>query len=83
MQFCKHKDIFGKPREGPHSARIPGIDVATTDTMAVLIIGYLISWYSGYSYWKITGGLFVAGIVVHRLFCVRTKLDSLLFPNYG
>jgi hypothetical protein len=81
MQFCKYNDIFGKPKEGSHTMRIPVIDLAVSDTIAVLIIGYLISWYFGYSYWKSIGVIFASGIVVHRLFCVRTKLDTLIFPH--
>jgi hypothetical protein len=78
---CDYKDVFGKPRESLHSTRIKGIDIAAVDTITVLIIGYLISWYSGYSYWKTIGGLFISGIIAHRLFCVRTKIDSLIFTN--
>ena len=81
MQFCKHKDFFGKPREDSHTTRIPGIDVSASDTLIVLIIGYLISWYSGYSYWNTIGFLFVSGVVAHRLFCVRSKIDMVLFPG--
>ena len=30
---------------------------------------------------KITVLLFLLGIILHRLFCVRTTIDKLLFPN--
>jgi hypothetical protein len=26
-------------------------------------------------------GVFISGIIIHRLFCVRTTVDKLLFPN--
>jgi hypothetical protein len=81
MNLCKHKDIFGKPNEGSHSTRIPGIDVSASDTIAVLIIGLFISWVSGYSYWKTIGVIFITGIIAHRTFCVRTTVDRVLFPG--
>jgi hypothetical protein len=81
MNLCKHKDIFGKPGEDFHSTRIPGIDVAASDTISVLIVGLLISWFSGYSYWKTIGVIFISGIIAHRAFCVRTTVDRVLFPN--
>jgi hypothetical protein len=82
MSFCKYKDIAGKPREGIHAARIPGIDVAAYDTFGTLIIAYLISIYMGYNPWKFIGGVLIAGIVAHRVFCVRTKVDEFLFRDY-
>jgi protein-S-isoprenylcysteine O-methyltransferase Ste14 len=81
MDLCKHKDIFGKPNEGSHSTRIPGINVSASDTFAVLIIGLLISWFSGYSYLGVIGVIFISGIIAHRSFCVRTTVDRVLFPN--
>ena len=32
-------------------------------------------------YWKMALTLFILGIVLHRLFCVRTAADVLLFEN--
>lgn len=81
MSLCKYKDIFGKPREDVHATRIPGIDIAAADFFIVLIVGYLISLHTGYLAWKVIGGLFIAGIVAHRVFCVRTKVDEFLFEE--
>ena len=36
-----------------------------------------------YDFYKILIALFILGIILHRLFCVRTTIDKLLFPNSG
>jgi hypothetical protein len=75
MSFCKYKDIFGKPKEGPHSYRI--LNIAIVDTVLTIIIGYLISkiFKLKLSYVIIT--LFILGIIVHKMFCVETTLTKL------
>ena len=77
--LCKYKKLFGEPNEGLRKYRI--FDIALYDTLVVIIIGYLISYFSGYSLWKTLVVLFVSGIIAHRLFCVRTGVDKHLFPN--
>ena len=77
--LCKYKDILGKPNTGLHSLRI--LDIAIIDVLGVIIVGMLISntfkiplLYTIISY-------FILGIILHRLFCVRTTVDRLLFPK--
>ena len=77
--LCKYKDIFGKPNTGLHSFRI--LDIAIFDVLGGIIISVLISntfkiplLYTIISY-------FILGIILHRLFCVRTTVDRLLFPK--
>jgi hypothetical protein len=77
MNLCKYSNIFGKPNEGPHSTRIFGF--ALFDILLVLIIGYFISIKFKYKYLDTILVLFLLGIVVHELFCVKTKLNTLLF----
>jgi hypothetical protein len=78
--LCEYKDLFGKPNEGIRKYRI--FNIAVYDTLFVIIIGYLLSYYLGYPLWPTLAVLFISGIVVHRLFCVRSGVDKLLFPNY-
>ena len=75
--LCKYKDILGKPREGIRKYRI--FDIAIYDTAVVVIIGLIFSWFSGYNIWIVLAVLFVSGIIAHRMFCVRTGIDKLLF----
>jgi fatty acid desaturase len=77
--LCKYKNLFGEPREGIRKYRI--FDIAIFDTAVVLIIGFLISYFTKINIWIVLLVLFVSGIIVHRLFCVRTGIDKLLFSN--
>ena len=77
MCLCKYKDIFGKPREGVHSYRF--LDFAIIDIIFTIIGAYIISKYSNYNFYKILLFLFILGIILHKLFCVNTKLNSIIF----
>lgn len=76
--LCKYKDMFGKPGQGVHSYRFMG--VAIIDVILTILVAWLISFLSGWTLWKCIVGMFVLGIIAHRLYCVRTKIDTLLFP---
>jgi fatty acid desaturase len=78
IQLCKYKNLFGKPSEGLRKYRI--FDIAIYDTVIVIILGFLISYFTGYNLWITLAVLFISGIIAHRLFCVRTGVDKLLFP---
>lgn len=74
--LCRYRNLFGKPREGAHSYRI--LDVAVVDVVLTLLVAWAISYTWNVMYWKCALGLFLVGIVAHRLFCVRTKVDGFL-----
>lgn len=77
ISLCPYKYIFGKPSEGFHSYRI--FDISILDVIVVCIGAYFISYYYQLDY-KITLFIsFLIGIIAHRLFCVETKVDRLLF----
>lgn len=76
--FCQYKDIIGKPGEGAHSYRFLGF--AIVDTATVIIVALLFAWYFKWNVWYTLVGFFITGILAHRLFCVRTTVDKLLFP---
>jgi nicotinamidase-related amidase len=75
--FCQYKDVFGKPREGAHAYRL--FDFAVVDVLLTVVVGYVLSRILRKPPALVIGALFVAGIALHRLFCVRTTLDRLLF----
>ena len=77
--LCKYKDLFGKPNAGLRKYRI--FDIAILDCVVVIVIGYLISWFFKWNLWYTLGGIFLLGIFAHRIFCVRTGLDKMLFPD--
>ncbi len=78
--LCKYKDIFGKPREGLHSYRI--FDIAIVDLVLTILVAFLIKLLKPQiEFIWIFSSLFLTGIIFHRIFCVRTTIDKLLFPN--
>ena len=78
LDLCKYKNLFGKPREGLRKYRI--FDIALYDFTVVIIIGIFISYFTGYNVWVTLAVLFISGIIAHRIFCVRSGVDKLLFP---
>jgi hypothetical protein len=79
MNLCKYKNIFGEPGKGVHSYRLFG--VAIVDVILTIIAAFIISYFFKYSFIKVLIILFILGIFFHRLFCVRTTIDKLLFPE--
>ena len=79
FHFCKHKDIFGKPNEGVHKYKI--MNIAIVDVLGTILIAKAIQYYiiPEYDIWLILFCCFLLGIIMHRLFCVRTTIDKLLF----
>jgi len=77
---CKYSDIFGKPRTGVHGYRL--FDIAVVDVILTIILGVIISKVSGLNTLLVITICFLVGIFIHRLFCVKTKIDSLIFGNY-
>jgi len=75
--LCQYKNVFGTLGKGVHSYRFLG--VAIVDVVLTILGGLLIAWLTEWSIWYILGVLFVLGILLHRLFCVRTTVDKLLF----
>ena len=75
----KYKDLFGKPGTGMHKYRV--FNIAVFDVAVVLACGFVISKYFKYPLSYTLVVLFILGIIVHRLFGVRTGIDKKLFPN--
>jgi len=79
MSLCKYKNILGEPDKGIHSYRLFGLAIA--DVTMTIVAAFIISYFFKYSFLKTSIFLFVLGIFLHRIFCVRTTIDKLLFPN--
>ena len=77
--FCKYKDLFGKPGEGLHRYRI--FNLALVDIFATLVLAWVLQrFYFIYrDYLSVLLFTFIVGILLHRLFCVRTTIDKFLF----
>ncbi len=77
IDLCKYQDIFGKPKTGTHSIRI--FDIAIIDLIITLVAGFMISYIYKINFIDTIFFLFILGIIAHRLFCVRTTIDKIIF----
>ncbi len=71
--------MLGKPKEGVHSVRY--LNIAVVDVLLTILLAKFIQYYfmKEYSIWLVLFLTFILGIFMHRLFCVRTTMDKLLF----
>ena len=75
---CPFKDALGIPGEGIHSYRV--FNVAIIDVLMTIVGAWIISYFTKWNFLYVTIVFFISGIVLHRLFCVRTTIDKLIFP---
>lgn len=75
--LCAYSNIFGAPNTGVHAWRFMGL--AVVDVGATLLAAWLIAAWNHIAFWKVAGALFLLGILLHHLFCVRTTIDRLIF----
>jgi hypothetical protein len=86
MNLCKYKNIFGEPNTGAHKKRI--FDIAIIDVGVTIIVAVII-YFIMIKIWPCLAGIknliliivsfFILGIIIHRMFCVRTTVDKLIF----
>lgn len=77
MDLCQYKDIFGKPKEGLHKYRI--MNIAMIDLLFTAVAAYLLSHVFSSSFLLVFIILIIMGIVMHKLFCVDTTINNVLF----
>jgi len=77
MSLCKYKNLFGIPNKGLHSYRF--LNLAVADVSMTILGAFFISYFFKISFLYTSIFLFSLGIIVHRLFCVRTTIDKLLW----
>ena len=80
MSFCKYRDIFGKPNTGIHHIRI--FDFAVMDIFGTILFAFIISQIYKYNIFIIIFILLLIAIVIHRIFCVNTKLNMIIFGKF-
>lgn len=80
MPLCRYSKTLGEPGKGVHFhvKGIAVVDVVLTVFGAFLIQYY---WIPACPYLMVLTGLFLMGIVLHRIFCVKTTVDKLLFSS--
>ncbi len=82
MTLCKYKDILGIPKQGFHKTRLFGF--ALYDILGTIFIAFLIAFFFYRNillkaFLIISLILFVLGIILHRIFCVNTTLNMMIF----
>jgi hypothetical protein len=79
VDLCKYKYALGVPGKGIHSYRLFGVAIA--DVIMTIIGSFIISYLFKLPFLYVTLFVFILGIFLHRIFCVRTTIDKLLFPS--
>ena len=69
---------LGMVNTGIHSHRI--FNIAYVDVIMTIVGSLLLAWAMNWNYLRTIVGMFILGIILHRLFCVRTTVDKILFP---
>tara|TARA_B100000902_G_C27123227_1_gene819761 strand:- start:347 stop:592 length:246 start_codon:yes stop_codon:yes gene_type:complete len=77
--FCKYKDSLGKPGEGLHSYRV--FNLSVLDILFTFLLAKVVQYYimEETEFIIVLIYCFIVGIIIHRIFCVRTTIDKLLF----
>ena len=74
---CKYADILGKPGTGVHSIRI--FNIAIVDVLLTVLLAYFTK--GSFNFWIVLAVWFVIGIIVHKIFCVKTTIGTFIFGN--
>jgi uncharacterized membrane protein YcaP (DUF421 family) len=70
--------MFGKVGEGVHSYRI--FNIAIIDVLSTILAAYIIHLFiPKYKFYTILIVLFLLGIFLHHIFCIRTTVDKIIF----
>ena len=77
MNLCDYKNIFGEPKKNIHSYRL--FNIAIIDVIATLLVGFVIAKYFNENIYFVLLILFMLGIILHKLFCVNTTINNLIF----
>ena len=77
LSLCPYKYLFGEPKKGIHKYRI--FDIAIMDVLQTIIFAYLLSYFFKKKFHEVAIALFLLGIIAHRIFCIRTTIDKLIF----
>ena len=74
---CIYKDSLGIPGKGVHTHFL---GIAVFDVVLSILLAELLSYIFKWNIYLTLIAVFLTGIVLHRMFCVRTTVDKLLFP---
>ena len=77
--LCEYKNIFGNIKEGIHSYRV--FNLAIFDIIFTIIGSYIIYLIlkKKVNYFIILIIIFILGILLHKIFCVKTTINNIIF----
>jgi hypothetical protein len=75
--FCKHRDYFGKVNEGVHKSKVLGL--AINDVIPTILFSLIFAYLLKLDYLLTIICVFLLAILLHRMFCVNTTLNVLIF----
>lgn len=75
--LCQYKHTFGVEGQGFHSYRV--LNIAVFDFIGTIVIAWLISLMFNIHFGYVLVTAFALGIVLHRVFCVNTTINKILF----
>ena len=77
----RYYDIVYKPSKlNDHaSPQFAIFDIAIMDVLQTIIFAYLLSYFFKKKFHEVAIALFLLGIIAHRIFCIRTTIDKLIF----
>lgn len=78
----KLNKIFGEEKKGMHAYRI--FDIACIDVIITLIVAFFIqkAFCPKTEYYKVLLFYFIFGIIIHRIFDIKTTIDRLIFSSF-
>jgi len=79
IDLCQYRNIAGAPGTSYHAYRL--FNISMVDVIGTALMAVLFSYCFNISILISLAIFFGAGIVAHRLFCVRTTFDKILFSD--
>ena len=74
---CRYADLLGVPGQGFHELRVCGL--AALDVVGTVGLAWILHHVSRWSMAVCLVIMVAVGILCHRVFCVRTVVDKVLF----
>ena len=75
--LCQYSNIFGQPGVGFHNHF--GTPIAVLDLGLTAVAAYWVSKKYRYKFIPTMGAFMVGAVLIHKLFCVDTALNKMLF----
>jgi hypothetical protein len=74
--LCKYKNILGKPGKGMH---FHVLGIAIVDLLLTIGVAVLLWRWKKWNPFIVFAVLMLIAILLHRLFCVNTTINKLIF----